>query len=212
MLQTCSSDTLSNYSNNLTFPSGCAIGILDYSTFSYHPISNAPLASDIVVTPSGQGFDFTQAGNKPFIANTGQIVQFEIDYNILIDPAPLIGGARLRLDPPSGDVSITEFFCNDGQYFFSGRCFGSPVNTLKVGTIPPLSLTNSIAFPDPAQRFQEVGILFTLDGTNGPSSFDGLEADSSVIYPTPEPEVALISGFLFSALLAVYRLKRRGNA
>jgi hypothetical protein len=205
-LATCGTASLSDYQANSVFPGGgCAIGILDYYTFSYHPTSNAPLESSIVITPTGQGFSFTLAGGVPFTASAGQVVQFEIDYNILIDPAPIVDGADFSVDPPSGNVVITGFFCNDSQYVYSGSCFGSSVETLTVGTQAPLSPTASITFVNPATRFEEVGILFTL---NGPASFDGLDATSSVLNITPEPGTAasLILGLL--AIAGGCRLKK----
>jgi hypothetical protein len=210
-LATCGTASLSDYQASSVFPGGgCAIGILDYYSFSYHPTSNAPLESNIVVTPTNQGFGFTLAGGLPFTASAGQIVQFEIDYNILIDPAPEVDGASFSLDPPSGNVVITGFFCNDSQYVFSGSCFGSNVESLSVGTQAPFSPTASIKFVNPAQRFEELGILFTLDasGNNGPASFDGLVATSSVLYLTPEPgtTTTIILGLL--AITGGCRLKR----
>jgi hypothetical protein len=102
-------------------------------------------------------------------------------------------------------VVITGFFCNDSQYVYSGSCFGSSVETLTVGTQAPLSPTASITFVNPATRFEEVGILFTL---NGPASFDGLDATSSVLNITPEPGTAasLILGLL--AIAGGCRLKK----
>ena len=207
-LAPCGSATLDSYIANSTFPGGgCAIGILDYYTFSYHAVSNAPADTDILVTPSGQGFSFTRADGQPFIAAAGQIVKFEIDYNILIDPAPVLGGGDLSLDPPSGNVVVTEYYCNDSIYVYTGTCFGSTVNTLSVGTLPPFSLTASITFPDPAQRFQATGILFTLDGTNGPSQFDGLESTLTVLDAVPEPRTTLLMSLLL--LAGGYKLRKQ---
>lgn len=198
----CGAATLSTYVNSFPFPAsdGCAIGILDYSNFTYHPLSNAPLASQIFITPQGQGFGFTRTDEHPFVANLGQVVKFEIDYNILIDPAPVIAGAENRLDPPTGNVSVTEFFCNDHQYFFPSSCFGSTPETLKVGTPASGSpLSASIKFQHPAVGFQTVGILFTLDGTKGPSSFDGLDTSTQVLSAAPEPAPAFLVGLLLLA-------------
>jgi hypothetical protein len=207
-LTPCGSATLNVYEANSAFPTGgCAIGILDYYNFSYHAVSNAPSDTAILITPSGQGFSFTRADNQPFTASAGQVVQFEIDYNILIDPAPVLGGGDLSLDPPSGNVIVTQFFCNDSVYVFTGTCFGSTVDTLTVGTVPPLPLSASITFPDPATRFQEVGIRFTLDGTNGPSSFDGLDATTNVLGIVPEPRTTLVMSLLLIA--GGYKLRKQ---
>ena len=49
----CTTATLATYDSSYAPPSlGCSIGILDYSDFTYVDLSNAPLASDINVTPN----------------------------------------------------------------------------------------------------------------------------------------------------------------
>ncbi len=211
-LTPCTSGSLATYESSFTFPtsSGCSIGILDYSSFSYHAVSNAPSAASIILTPGSTGFGFTQLGGVPFTASLGQVVQFEIDYNIAIDPAPILAGADDSLDPPSGNVAVTEYFCNDRVYVYSGTCYppNGPPESLTVGTVAPNQLSASIIFTTPATSFEEVGILFTLNGTNGPSSFDGLDAEETVVsLTTPEPATTLLVGFLLAA--GSYKLKRR---
>ncbi len=207
----CSTGTLSSYESSYSVPLGCSIGILDYSGFTYHPISNAPLPGAITLTPETGGFAFTQTSGLPFTASAGEIVQFEIDYNIIIDPAPILAGADNSVDPPSGNVTITEFFCNDSQYVFEGTCLtgflSNPVQALSVGTIPPLSLSASIIFSTPAISFQDVGVLFTLNGTNGPSSFDGVDANSVVIGDVPEPAACFLVGL--GLVAGSYTLRKR---
>jgi hypothetical protein len=207
----CSAGTLSSYESTYSAPLGCSIGILDYSGFTYHPVSNAPLASAITLTPETGGFSFTQTNGLPFTASAGEIVQFEIDYNIIIDPAPILAGADNSIDPPTGNVTVTEFFCNDSQYVYSGSCLtgflANPVQTLSVGTIPPLTLSAAITFSTPATAFQGVGVLFTLNGTNGPSTFDGASADSVVIGDVPEPAACFLAGL--GLLAGSYTLRKR---
>ena len=81
-LPACGADTLAGYVTNTATPAGgCVTGVLDYFNFSYHPITNAPLASSINVAPFETGFSF-----GPVSAAPGQTVSFEIDYQIFIDP------------------------------------------------------------------------------------------------------------------------------
>ena len=207
----CGTGTLASYELSYSAPVGCSIGILDYSGFTYHPISNAPAVGAITLTPETGGFSFTQTNGLPFSASTGEIVQFEIDYNIIIDPAPILAGADNSIDPPTGNVTITEFFCNDSQYVFEGTCLtgflSNPVQALSVGTIPPLTLSASIIFSRGATAFQDVGVLFTLNGTNGPSTFDGASADSVVIGDVPEPAACFLAGV--GLLAGSYTLRKR---
>lgn len=203
VLPTCSTDNLADYINLTANPpttGGCAIGILDYYDFSYHPVSEvAPAASSIQVTPLATGFSF-----GPVTAAPGQTVEFEIDYDLVIDPAPIITGDKLGIDPPTGNVQVTEYFCNDLTYVYTASCeFGIQPESLTVGT-PGTGFPSdaSIVFTRPASRSQQVGILFTLTGGATGASFDGLDSSSVVVYGTPEPPAAvtLLLGLAFLAV------------
>jgi hypothetical protein len=209
-LPSCSTASLQSYVGTTANPpatGGCAIGILDYFNVSYLPGSNAPAASAINVAPSGSGFSF-----GPVTAAPGQTVQFEIDYDIFIDPAPIITGSDLGLDPPTGSVTVTEYFCNDVSYIGSGLCLGSqPAQSLTVGTpVTGFPESASITFAKPATTSQEVGIVFTLIGGTGGASFDGLDT-ASIISGVPEP--ASVAGLLVGLLTLAggYKLKRQRN-
>jgi hypothetical protein len=210
-LPSCGVASLASYITTTANPpasGGCAIGILDYFDFSYHPVSNAPLASAINVSPSvnGSGFSF-----GPVTAAAGQTVQFEIDYDLFIDPAPIITGDNLGLDPPTGNVVVTEYFCNDISYIGGGLCaLSQPAPSLTVGTpgtgFPYPSAT--ITFAHPATTSQNVGIVFTLTGGATGASFDGLDT-VSLISGVPEPASAggLLGGLL--VLAGGYKLRKQ---
>lgn len=212
----CGLDVLSNYVTNTAFPpttGGCAIGILDYYNFSYHPVSNAPLASAIQVSPDATGFSFSGLSGAAITAAAGTTVQFEIDYQIVIDPAPILSGGDLQFDPPKGDVTVTEYFCNDIPYSYTGLCLGGTtpdtltLHTLSCGSFP---CSATITFPDPALKSQQVGLLFTLVGGTTGASFDSLSADAIVV-ASPEPVAA---GGIFVGLLTLgagYKLRKRNK-
>jgi hypothetical protein len=212
-LPSCTTASLASYISTTAFPpttGGCAIGILDYYNFSYI-MGTGPASSALEVTPNSSGldggFNFSLANGNPITAAPGQTVTFEIDYQIVIDPAPIVTGGDLKLDPPSGDVTITEYFCNDISYVPTGFCLGgSTPDTLQVTTANP---TASITFPDPATKSQQVGIVFTLVGGANGASFDGLDANS-IVTVAPEPASA---GFLAGLLVLVggYKLRKRRN-
>jgi hypothetical protein len=210
-LPSCGTATLDSYISTTAFPpttGGCAIGILDYYNFSYI-MGNGPAATALLVTPTGDGFNFGLASGAPITAAPGQTVSFEIDYQMVIDPAPIVTGGDLRLDPPSGDVTITEFFCNDLTYVPTGVCIGRNPDQLQVTTANPVA---SIVFPDPANKSQQVGIVFTLVGGANGASFDGLTADSTVVsLTTPEPAsgAGILLGLL--TLAGGYKLRKRRN-
>jgi len=198
VLPNCGADTLQNYITLTANPpttGGCAIGILDYYDFSYHLVSGGLQASSIAVTPLSTGFSFG-ALSGPVSVAAGQTLQFEIDYDLVVDPAPIITGDKLKIDPPQGDVTITEYFCNDLTYMYTGSCeFGFQPQSLTVGS-PDSNYPSqaSIAF-DPPATTQQVGILFTLVGGANGASFDSLDSSSTVeegsfVVSTPEPPAA----------------------
>jgi hypothetical protein len=205
----CGSGTVASYITSTAQPpptGGCAINPLDYFNFSYIPGSNAPSASGINVTTSSSGTGFSFG---PVTAAAGQTVQFEIDYQIVIDPAPIITGDNLGLDPPTGLVTVTEFFCNDVSYIGNGLCLGGvAAPSLTVGT-PGTGFmsSNTITFGSPARVSQNVGIVFTLDGGTAGASFDGLDTVSLVATPEPAAAGGLLLGLL--TLASGYRLKKQ---
>ena len=208
----CAADTLAAYINSYAPPSsGCSIGVLDYSTFSYQALQNAPSASDIEVTPVGgssHDLNFSQVGGAPISAN-GDIVQFAIYYTIVIDPAPVIPGADTHIDPPEGNVNVTSYFCNDSllREATSYSCVAPSSKPYSL-TVTTASPNASITFNPPATQYETVGIVFTLNGTNGIASFDGMDADTSVA-SAPEPASFGLVGLFIAA--AGYKLKRRKN-
>jgi hypothetical protein len=202
----CPTDSLANYiTNTFSPPGGCAIGILDYFDFTYHPLSNAPLASAIQVTPFGTGFSI-----GPVSAAPGVTVQFEIDYDIVIDPAPIITGGDLGLDPPRGNIVVTERFCNDTSYTFaSGTCLGGVApEILTVGTAGTgFPISARINFVHPATVSQQVAIVFTLTGGANGAFFDDLNAASIVNIPEPAAAAGLLLGLL--TLGGGYKLRKQ---
>jgi len=214
-LPSCTAGTLASYITSTSDPGGgCAIGVLDYFNFSYHssPTNPGPLSSDLEVSVSGAGFSFSRADGTPVTALPGQTVQFEIDYQIVIDPAPIIGGGDMSLDPPTGNVVVTEYFCNDVAYRFTAACLGNVIqpDVLTVGTpVTGFPLTASITFANPARVSQNVGISFTLIGGANGASFDGLSATSQVLSLSPEPASAACLLFGLLALGGGYKLRKQ---
>jgi len=204
----------------------CSVGILNFSdfTFTSSGTGGATLltASQIELSPAGDGdlgggFTIAPVGPATFSVALGQTATYVIDWFFLIDPGPRADGASLGMDPPFGDVTITQSYCNDS--FFStgpnggtvctGRADPSSPQSLQVTTIPPV-LTDSIFFDPAAQNFASVRTIITLNGTNGPSGFDSLTGTASVIDPsTPEP---VSSALAAGGLLVTLGLIRRRRA
>ncbi len=178
-LPNCAAGTVGSYITSTQNPpasGGCAIGVLDYYNFAYTAGTNAPAPSSINVALSTSGFSF-----GPVSAAPNQTVQFEIDYDIFIDPAPIITGDSLGLDI-DGNVSVTEYFCNDlplnvgtGLNQGGATCLGSvpASDSLTVDNNSVADRTNSVTFATPVTKFQEVAIVFTLNGGANGSFFPG---------------------------------------
>ena len=133
-----------------------------------------------------------------------------IDYDIETEPAPIITGDKLGLDV-TGNVIVTEYFCNDLTYVYSGSCeFGFKPAALTVcSPATGLPSSASINFNPPATT-QQVGILFTLTGGANGASFNGLDSES-ILSSVPEPPAAasLFLGFLGIAAAAFRNRARR---
>ena len=98
----CTSDTIQDYSSNFGNAStDCSIGILLYNNFSS---TGVPAAATLTLIPnSNLGFNFTLSAvgtNTPYQAFSD--TTFSIIYEFTIDPAPILGGSSLRIDPPTG--------------------------------------------------------------------------------------------------------------
>ncbi|HVW86882.1 MAG TPA: hypothetical protein VHB50_19485, partial [Bryobacteraceae bacterium] len=106
----------------------CSVGILNFSGFGFSASGTGDAlldsASQILVTPATNGFNFSQVSHEPFTVDMGQTANYTINYNFVIDPAPVLDGAGMSLDPPFGNVTATQFYCNDG--FFGESAAGAP--------------------------------------------------------------------------------------
>jgi hypothetical protein len=174
--------------------------------------SGATLNSgQIFVTPStspnglGGSFSFSAANGFSFGIGQGQTASYFINYSYFIDPGPFMGDADLSLDP--GNVTITQFFCNDLSLVNAGpspSCQSanrdqpaSPPQTLQVTTTNPRA---SIFFNPPAFQFGSIETEVLLDGTNGPANFDSITSTMNVIDSAPEPAAFALA---FIGLLAL---------
>lgn len=210
----------------------CANGILNYSNFNFQLYQSsgftppaAPLsASDIDLTPIGTadqtgvtGFSVTGLDNSPITVSPGQDVTYVLDWFFLIDAGPIAGGASLGMDPPSGDVTITQYYCLDagfqnGQTYDGSApsCAASDngptpdVQTLSVTTDIPDDLTDSIIFNPPAQSFADVMTVILLKGSQDEGAgFDSVAGSSQIL---PEPSTLLL---IAGGLLVVGFLRKR---
>jgi hypothetical protein len=158
-IPTCSADTLFAYQVAPAAP--CAQGIIEYSAFSLTSFSvpdgsldRLQVARQILVTPNGAGFDFS---SPLFNVGAGQTATFDIVYSDLVDPAPIEVGATLELDPPFGDITVT-------QTYSTPPCETASVS-LTVDTLHPVA---TVMFPCALTQ----GTVETDITLVGPAAFD----------------------------------------
>jgi hypothetical protein len=186
-----------------TFEQRCDVGILSYYDFQFQSLMGAASAVDgfndlIQVTPSGSGSGlffssaYTDAASM-FSATGLTAVRYAIQY--IVDPAPIIGGEQLTLDPPLGDILVREYICKDTTFYGAigvnpPTCStGSSPYTLTV--YPPLQYTDFVMFEStPAAMLhvrQIIEIGFNPQLNSDPfTGFDGTGSDQ-ILAGIPEP-------------------------
>lgn len=232
-------DTLAYYESNFgTTP--CANGILNFSKFNfqvYQPSGPGTVlnASQIDLTPIGTpnqtgatGFEISGLNNTDITAAVGQDVTYVIDWDYVIDAGPIAGGASLGMDPPTGDITITEYFCLDSN-FVSGTYNGSApsctpsiegtlpsVQTLTVSDTPadacptsPGDYCSSINFNPPDEEFANVMTVIQLTGGTNGATFGSTNGTTQINPPAPEPGTLLL---IPGALAFLFFFRRRAVA
>jgi len=214
------------------FPSAglaCANGILNFSNFNFqvYQLSGAgPIlsASDVDLTPIGApdqtgatGFDVTGLNNSQISVEPGQDITYVVDWFFVIDAGPIASGASLGMDPPAGDISITQYYCLDSNFqdgpIYNGSApscttsiTGAPaaVQTLSVTTDIPDDLSDTVVFNPPAKDFGNVMTVIQLTGGEGGAHLDTVNADAQIEI-APEPDTFLLAG----GALLVFALGRK---
>jgi hypothetical protein len=218
----CTTNTLAFY-EGLNSDHRCSVGILNFeSPFSFSSTSSSgitPLtASQIEITPAtvpgsplDGGFSISAELGNTFDVPLGQSASYTIDWFFVIDDGPEDDGADLGLDPPFGNVNVTQTYCVDSSLNSSpfGCYFDFPSGQVTPQTLsvddsnPPRSLTTSVTFATPALSFADVQTVITLNGLSG---FDAATGTASIVDVTPEPAAFLLGA---GGLLLIGVLRRR---
>jgi hypothetical protein len=219
----CEAGTLQSYISS----SGCILGEVGdasvvFSGFSL-PIAvgtggaTVLNASQIELTPIVSGlsgsFDFSPVSGE-FAVGENQTVTYDIDYFLLLDPPPILGGGSLHLDP-TGDVSVTESICAD-SYFVSGdtmceynsrdgAVYSTPQSLSVDDSNPPYSLSASIELNPAAYNFASVETEIVLTGGETGASSGGVVVGDT-IDTAPEPVTSLLC---LGGLIAIGVFRRR---
>ena len=189
-------------------------GETDFITGGTNPVDTP---SNIFLTPIAGGFTFTQVDDfgvtTPFGVAAGDTAFYDIIY---FDPTTLQTGASLDMDPPSGTVSINQYYCanstatptlssaNSTPICLNDAGAGFAPQVLHVDdTNPPASWTTTLLLnPSFTNAFAVTQILLG-DGVHA-GGFDSVSAFTSpdASTSTPEPvSILLMGGGLISIAL-----------
>ena len=225
----CAAGTLASYESG-GINSGCELGILIMSPFTFSAFGAPPATgagaptllgdTQIEVTPTavamlGGNFTFSVVGGGLFSVGAGQSANYDIGYSFLIDPGPEMDDARLDLDPPSGNVTVDESFCNDSTFVFSQNsggltCSTSPASLPQIVTVTTTSPVGSITFNPPAFHSSDVMTTIALVGGTSGASFDAISGDLDIFNITaPEPATWALG---FAGIFVVGLCRRFGPA
>jgi hypothetical protein len=222
-LPACVAGSLASYEAS----SGCVLGggsggVLVFSGFASsvdNPDSVTVLdPSEIELTPepSGLGGSFDFSGD--FSVPAGDRVTYNIDYFLLIDPAPILGGGSLHLDP-TGNVSFTESICADSSFGTDGNGHTVCVFNSQLGPVdsspqsfsvdnsnPPFSLSKEFNLNPAAYNFATVQTAIVLTGGTSGASSGGVVVGDTVTTAAPEPVTSLLC---LGGLIAIGIFRRR---
>ena len=209
----CASGTLKSYEAGGSNDFSCAIGgtsggVAIIDGFLYSGPAGDDSLIQLVPDVAGLGGGFNYSGFPA--ATTGQTLDFNITYFYTIDPGPVGAGANLGMDPPVGNVVISESICVDSYFnapFDGTSCSnGDAVQSLSVNdNDPPVSWTSEIAL-DPVAKFgADVEIQVVETGGAEGAGFDSTTAVQTIVNSTPEPVSTLLC---LGGLIAIGAFRR----
>lgn len=218
---TCGPASLLDYENSGSCELGRGNGgILVFSNFTFSATSSgSPTlldASQITVTPDpeGLGGGFIFGGFTAAAVGARQTADYDIEYSYFIDAGPVSSGADIGMDPPFGNVSITESICADSIFAPDSPTLACEIpsdpfdpQTFSINdTNPPASWTNHLDLKPIVMSFANIDDAISLTGGATGAGFDSLTATSTVVDPAPEPLTLLTT---LGGLLVIGLLRRR---
>jgi hypothetical protein len=206
---TCVTGSLASYVS-LDQAGGCQVGDQTFFRFSFGTATgNVSLASasDILVTPFASGGQVGLSFSSSYFQLNNPEGQENANYLIgySVDPPPIIIGQRNRLDPPQGNVQVTQNVCTNDV--FANSCeFGVPYSS----TVTPTNPESFVYFGSPVP-FIDVETQIQLEATAGhPAGFDALES-GTLLEGVPEPGTMFLMAAGF-ALTLFSVLRRQANS
>lgn len=222
----CTPDNLQNYVNNQSKGPGfgCTLANLEYFNFFFQSAGTGQvqpdLATNLTVTPGATGLTFT--GFQSLNPNVGSLQDF---IGLNVDPAPVLTGDSISLDPPLGGIQLDLYACLGATPFFVGKNTGNLSDTnLYCGANPTFDPVTAVAInlgspnasivnngnPLQTSTFNlaastgQLGVLLrlTLNTTSvAGASLDGIGNQPLQQAGTPEPGSWLLLGSGLAALL-----------
>ncbi|MBL8221164.1 MAG: hypothetical protein JNL62_18160 [Bryobacterales bacterium] len=204
----CPTNTLDYYRSNFTTLSPCTQGDLLFKGFDFAKTTAAGsvTAANISVTPDGvDGFNFfTPLWNGTFPV----LERYAIAY--IVDPAPILAGDELTLDPPEGGITVSKYTCADDLLVFANINNPATYKCLIGNTAPysltvtPANLSASLTYPTPA-TLVSVLLIIELQGTV--TGLEGILSDTPKI---PEPATcSMMLGALIAGAAAMRGRRRQ---
>lgn len=187
--------------------STCSVGPLIFGNFQFSAsaTSGAPLALPGNLTvftswdPSSQLATLQLQGFTPYSVSDLQSALYRFQF--AVDPAPILEGEDVTIDPPFGVVSGEQLFCTNS---FLSDC---PQQSLRRGVFG-IGTPFSVRFSPPLALL-DLDTRITLNpGLNTASGLDGLVFDFHVADPIPEPGTWMLVGAGL-AVATAFRKRRR---
>ncbi len=194
---------------------GCSVGIDDFTGFR---ATGGLDATKVEVTPvpaagGGGGFELSALNTSVFAVAAGNTAIYDVFWDLFVDAGPEASSASIGMDPPMGNVTLTQDYCTNSTFNSDGVCSGGIVQSLSVSSPP--CLTDPITDPTDCQStldfnpfLDSAGVktiidLNGVDTTDG-SSFDGVTgtaANTDTSTPEPITSVLTLAGLLGIGLL-----------
>lgn len=213
----CTASSLSTYIS-LDASGGCTIGEFTFFRFTAPAptTTGTPTVatdSQILLTPiltaSGAGFSITASSGETNLFSISSpsgttAITYYVDYSV--DPAPIIAGAELNIDPPFGNVSVSQTYCT-ADVLVDGCELGTESQQTAANPSP---LSSVITFPNPSS-FVDIDTDISLSATPGnPAGLDAVNAlvEIGSVSAVPEPSMLPLMALVLLPLLFLMRRKR----
>lgn len=200
---------MSFYEDEFGDGAACKSGGLNFFSFFFTqlPVNGQKLGTiteaDIMVRPSifGIGLDFY--GTTPTVFNR-EITNPERYYiSYVVDPPPIVAGDEMRLDPPTGPITVSRWTCPDTNGFNNATNVSNTLNLLNTSSYGDTTFqcldgsnpyflqvdTSSAAALEDSVTFDQlaVSVVVRMVIDLRPGTIKGLDGIVALNHVVPEP-------------------------